>query len=163
MRWRELQQIFRWAVPRKSGTRRQAQHAQKLERERPVTDERSEQQSPPPRGGGREGVGLFMFKFLAKLFQPRPRLGAEEIQSAFLEQFRNFRALLTANNNALELMSSAENMLQSGKPFGMAFVRGELTALTVNVYKMVHSLTVLSDGRYRDLHDRFTSITDEIE
>ncbi|MDO9243741.1 MAG: PEP/pyruvate-binding domain-containing protein [Rhodocyclaceae bacterium] len=104
-----------------------------------------------------------MFKFLAKLFQSGPRLGAEEIQSAFLEQFRNFRALLTANNNALELMSSAENMLQSGKPFGMAFVRGELTALTVNVYKMVHSLTVLSDGRYRDLHDRFTSITDEIE
>ncbi|MDP1651849.1 MAG: PEP/pyruvate-binding domain-containing protein [Rhodocyclaceae bacterium] len=104
-----------------------------------------------------------MFKFLAKLFRPRPKLGAEEIQSAFLEQFRNFRALLTANNNALELMSSAEDMLQSGKPFGMAFVRGELTALTVNVYKMVHSLTVLSDGRYRDLHDRFTSITDQIE
>jgi len=104
-----------------------------------------------------------MFKLLAKLFQPRPRLGAEEIQSAFLEQFRNFRALLTANNNALELMSSAEETLHSGKPFGMAFVRGELTALTVNVYKMVHSLTVLSDGRYRDLHGRFTSITDQIE
>ncbi len=104
-----------------------------------------------------------MFKFLAKLFQPRPRLGAEEIQSAFLEQFRNFRALLTANNNALELMSSAEDMLHSGKPFGMAFVRGELTALTVNVYKMAHSLVVLSGGRYTDLHGRFSSITDEIE
>lgn len=104
-----------------------------------------------------------MFKFLVKLFRPRPRIGAEEIQSAFLEQFRNFRALLTANNNALELMSTVEDMLHSGKPFGMAFVRGELTALTVNVYKMVHSLSVLSDGRYRDLHDRFTIITDQIE
>ncbi|MDP1957616.1 MAG: PEP/pyruvate-binding domain-containing protein, partial [Rhodocyclaceae bacterium] len=104
-----------------------------------------------------------MFKFLAKLFQPRPRLGAEEIQSAFLEQFRNFRALLTANNNALELMSSAEEMLHSGKPFGMAFVRGELTAMTVNVYKMAHSLVVLSGGRYTALHGRFASITDEIE
>ncbi|MBA3032507.1 MAG: pyruvate, water dikinase [Gammaproteobacteria bacterium] len=104
-----------------------------------------------------------MFEFLAKLFRPRPKLGAEAIQSAFREQFRNFRALLTANNNALELMSSAEETLHSGKPFGMAFVRGEMTALTVNVYKMVHSLVVLSDGRYRGLYDQFALITAQIE
>ncbi len=104
-----------------------------------------------------------MFKFLAKLFRPRPKLGAEALQSVFQEHFRSFRALLTANNNALELMSVAEDMLHAGKPFGMAFVRGELTALTVNVYKMVHNLAVLSDGRYPALHERFTSITGEIE
>ncbi len=104
-----------------------------------------------------------MFEFFARLFKPRPKLGAEEIQSAFREHFRNFRALLTANNNALELMSSAEEMLHSGKPFGMAFVRGEMTALTVNVYKMVHSLAILSDGRYRGLYDQFALITAEIE
>ena len=104
-----------------------------------------------------------MFRFLTRLFRPRSQLGPEAIQSAFREHYRNFRALLTANNNALELMSVAENMLDSGKPFGMAFVRGELTALTVNVYKMVHSLVALSDGRYQDLHDRFRIITEQIE
>ncbi len=104
-----------------------------------------------------------MLEFFARLFGRRDRLQGEALQSAFQEQFRNFRALLTANNNALELMSRAEDMLQSGKPFGMAFVRGELTALTVNVYKMVHSLVTLADGRYGDLHDRFAHITAAIE
>ncbi len=104
-----------------------------------------------------------MLEFFARLFGRRARLQGEPLQSAFQEQFRNFRALLTANNNALELMSRAEDMLQSGKPFGMAFVRGELTALTVNVYKMVHSLVTLADGRYGDLHDRFAHITAAIE
>ena len=104
-----------------------------------------------------------MIEFLKHLFRPRPQLGPEAIQSAFREHYRNFRALLTANNNALELMSSVEDMLNSGKPFGMAFVRGDLTALTVNVYKMVHSLIALSDGRYKDLDERFKVITDQIE
>ena len=104
-----------------------------------------------------------MIEFFKYLFRPRPQLGPEAIQSAFREHYRNFRALLTANNNALELMSSVEDMLRSGKPFGMAFVRGDLTALTVNVYKMVRSLIALSDGRYQNLDDRFKIITDQIE
>ncbi|MEW5891619.1 MAG: PEP/pyruvate-binding domain-containing protein [Pseudomonadota bacterium] len=104
-----------------------------------------------------------MLEFLKRLFRPRAQLPPEAIQSAFREHYRNFRALLTANNNALELMSTAEEMLHSGKPFGMAFVRGVLTALTVNVYKMVHSLIALADGRYRELEDRFNLITEQIE
>ena len=92
---------------------------------------------------------VLMIEFLKHLFRPRPQLGPEAIQSAFREHYRNFRALLTANNNALDLMSSVKDMLNSGKPFGMAFVRGDLTALTVNVYKMVHSLIALSDGTTR--------------
>ncbi len=104
-----------------------------------------------------------MFGFLERLFRPRPRLTPEAAQSAFREHYRHFRALITANNNALELMADIEEMLHSGKPFGMAFVRGELTALTVNVYKMVQSLVALADGRYGDLHERFRHITGEIE
>ena len=104
-----------------------------------------------------------MLKRLARFFRPRPKLGPEAAQSAFREHYRNFRALLTANNNALELMSTAEEMLDSGKPFGMAFVGGDLTALTVNVYKMVRNLIALSDGRYRELEDRFKIIAGRIE
>lgn len=104
-----------------------------------------------------------MLEWFARLFGRRDKLQGEALQSAFQEQFRNFRALLTANNNALELMSRAEDMLQSGKPFGMAFVRGELTAMVVNVYKMVQSLVTLADGRYTELHERFAHITGAIE
>ena len=100
---------------------------------------------------------------LSTFFRPRPRLAPEEVHSIFREHYRNFRALLTANNNALELMSEAEEMLQSGKPFGMAFVRGNLTALSVNVYKMVQNLITLSDGRYKDLNERFRIIAEQIE
>ncbi|HEX8987523.1 MAG TPA: PEP/pyruvate-binding domain-containing protein [Rhodocyclaceae bacterium] len=99
---------------------------------------------------------------LLKLFRPAPKLGPEAAQSAFREHYRNFRALLAANNNALELMSAAEEMLQSGKPFGMAFVGGDLAALTANVRKMVHSLIALSDGRYKDLEARFEAISGRV-
>jgi pyruvate,water dikinase len=104
-----------------------------------------------------------MFGRLARLFRRGPKVGAEAAASAFRDHYRNFRALLTANNNALELMAAAEEMLQSGKPFGMAFVGGEVTAMTVNVYKMVRNLIALSDGRYRELEDSFRTIAGRIE
>jgi pyruvate, water dikinase len=104
-----------------------------------------------------------MLKFFARLFRSRKQLDPDEARSAIRERYRNFRALLTANNNALELMSVAEEMLHSGKPFGMTFVRGDITALTVNVYKMVQNLLALSDGRYKELEERFRVITDHVE
>ncbi|MBS3936073.1 MAG: hypothetical protein KGZ43_07855 [Sulfuritalea sp.] len=104
-----------------------------------------------------------MFGWIVDLFRRRGRRHDDRIQSAFQTHFKNFRALLTANNNALEGMARAEAMLRSGRPFGMTFVRGELTALTVNVYKMIQSLTVLSEGRYRGLNDSFAAVTHRIE
>jgi pyruvate,water dikinase len=104
-----------------------------------------------------------VFRRLATLFRPRPKLEPAAARSAFREHYRTFRALLTANNNALELMATAEEMLQSGKPFGMAFVGGDITALTVNVYKMVRNLIALADGRYQELDQRFHDIADRVE
>ena len=104
-----------------------------------------------------------VWKRLTRLFRPRLALEPAAAQSAFREHYRQFRALLTANNNALELMATAEEMLQSGKPFGMAFVGGDITALTVNVYKMVRSLIALSDGRYQALEPRFHAIAAQVE
>ena len=104
-----------------------------------------------------------MFERLARLFRVGTQADPEAAASAFRDHYRNFRALLTANNNALELMAAAEEMLQSGKPFGMAFVSGDVTAMTVNVYKMVRNLIALSDGRYRELEDSFRTIAGRIE
>lgn len=104
-----------------------------------------------------------MLKFIRQLFRRRAHPGHASGQSAIRERYRHFRALLTANNNALELMSVAEEMLHSGKPFGMTFVRSDVTALTVNVYKMVQNLVVLADGRYQELEERFRIITGQVE
>ena len=100
---------------------------------------------------------------LSKLLGPRPRPGPEELKSTFRAHYRSFRALLTANNDALEKMAEMEAALHRGEPFGMAFVRGECTALAVDVFKMVQALRELSGGRYRDLPGRFRAITARIE
>lgn len=83
----------------------------------------------------------------------------EELQTVFRVRYRHFRALLTANNNALEAMAEMEQVLQSGQIFSMAFVRSRSTAVMVNVYKMVEHLTAISEGRYHHLETAFEKIS----
>ena len=82
---------------------------------------------------------------------------------SFAQCYKAFRALLTANNAALELMAEMEQTISAGRPFGMAFVRGTCTALSVNVYKMILHLQEISGGNYLDLNDSFKRITDQVE
>jgi pyruvate,water dikinase len=100
---------------------------------------------------------------LSKLLRPPPRAGPEELRAAFRAHYRSFRSLLTANNDALEVMAEMDAALHSGEPFGMAFVRGKCTAAGVAVYRMVQALLELSDGRYRDLPERLRGVTGGIE
>ncbi|MEW6221278.1 MAG: PEP/pyruvate-binding domain-containing protein, partial [Thermodesulfobacteriota bacterium] len=88
----------------------------------------------------------------------------ETLQAAFRRQYANFRALLTANNNALELMAEMEETMAGGRPFGMTFVRGHSTAVSVNVFKMVQHLLELGGGeRYQALVPVCRAITARIE
>jgi len=82
---------------------------------------------------------------------------------SFTQCYKAFRALLTANNTALELMAEMEQTHASGRPFGMAFVRGNCTALSVNIYKMVRLLQEMSGGKYQDLNTAFKRIAGELE
>ncbi len=82
---------------------------------------------------------------------------------SFAQCYKAFRALLTANNAALELMAAMEQTHAAGRPFGMAFVRGNCTALSVNIYKMIRHLQEMSGGRYQDLHSAFNRIAGELE
>jgi pyruvate,water dikinase len=101
---------------------------------------------------------------LARLFRPGPRLGPEALRAAFRAHYRSFRALLTANNDALEVMAEMEAALHSGQAFGMAFARGKCTAAGVAVYRMVQALVELSGGaRHRGLPQRCREITAEID
>ncbi|MFH1019977.1 MAG: PEP/pyruvate-binding domain-containing protein [Pseudomonadota bacterium] len=105
----------------------------------------------------------FLLDRLTSFFHGKPRLTPGELQAAFRTHYKEFRALLTANNNALELMAEMEQALGPGHPFGMAFVRGNCTALSVNIYKMIHHLTRLADGRYTELDQPFRAVTKQLE
>ena len=104
-----------------------------------------------------------LFDRLISLFRGKPRLKPAELQAAFRGHYKEFRSLLTANNNALELMAEMELALSAGHSFGMAFIQGNCTALTVNIYKMIRHLHRLSDGRYAELDQPFKEITSQLE
>jgi len=91
------------------------------------------------------------------------RLSPEELQAAFRARYVNFRALLTANNNALEAMAEMEQALHSGQTFSMAFVRSRSTRVLVNVYKMIQHMLEMSDGQYRQLEPLYEKISAQVD
>ena len=105
----------------------------------------------------------YLFDYLSSLFSSKPRLKPAELQAAFRSHYKEFRALLTANNNALELMAEMEQVVSAGHSFGMSFIRGHCTALSVNVYKMVQHLNKLSDGKYAGLDETFRDVAMKLE
>jgi len=102
--------------------------------------------------------------WIKSVFSPvkSTRCTPEELQIIFKSRYRHFRALLTANNNALEAMAEMEQVLQSGQIFSMAFIRSRSTAVMVNVYKMVKHLTEISEGRYHQLDPAFEKISTQV-
>lgn len=91
------------------------------------------------------------------------RLSPEELQAAFRAKYVNFRALLTANNNALAAMAEMEQAIQSGQTFSMAFVRSRSTRVLVNVYKMIQHMIEMSDGRYHQLEPLYEKLSARVD
>jgi len=87
---------------------------------------------------------------------------AEQIRIDFKDRYHNFKLLLNANNKALEIMGDIEKALQGDEPFGMAFIRSNITAVSVNIFKLVKYLCELSPDKYEELFDRFENIQNEI-
>jgi len=92
-----------------------------------------------------------------------PLLGPEELQRLFIARYRWFRELLTANANTLEAMAELEKALADGRTLSMTFIRARCTLVTVNVYKIVHNLNRIADGRYSELERIFSRVQQEIE
>ncbi|SNR80003.1 pyruvate, water dikinase [Humidesulfovibrio mexicanus] len=92
-----------------------------------------------------------------------PPPGEEELRTLFAARSQAFMRLLSANNKALEIMSDLEEALGGSRIFGMSFIRANTTAVGVNVFKLVRSLTELEPGRYEPLFDRLASIQAEID
>jgi pyruvate,water dikinase len=70
---------------------------------------------------------------------------------------------LTANNNALQAMAELEKIYYSGESYRMAFIRSRITAILVNVYKMIRNLLEMSEGKYKELEIIFERIGNELE
>jgi len=101
-------------------------------------------------------------RFLRGWFSKRRGKDRQEspdaLRSLFTARYLSFRALINANNHALQIMYEMEQALQQSQPFGMAFIRGKCTALSVNVYKIIQSLNEIAPDRYKDLFPAFERI-----
>jgi pyruvate,water dikinase len=107
-----------------------------------------------------------IFSFLRNIFSsatPAPTLSPEELRIAFRRRYSSFRALLTANNNALQAMAELEKIYYGGESYRMAVIRSKVTAILVNVYKMIRSLLEMSEGRYKILETIFERIGNDLD
>jgi pyruvate,water dikinase len=92
-----------------------------------------------------------------------PQEAPEELRSMFKARYWSFKALLNANNTALHIMSDMEHALRGSHSFGMAFVRANFTAVSVNVYKMIQNMNEISSNRYEDLYEAFAEIENGVK
>jgi pyruvate, water dikinase len=105
---------------------------------------------------------IFTFLKQSLFAEPQSTLSPEELRTAFAKRYANFRGLLTANNNALQAMAELEKMYYSGESYRMAFVRSKISAIFINVYKMIRNILAMSDGKYTELERIFEKISNDI-
>lgn len=87
-------------------------------------------------------------------------------QEAQLTRFRlnhvEFRALLTANNSFLTIVSELEEIRQSDFLPHPAWVKKQVLRAAVDVHRMVKCLDSISGGRYPGLAERYQTIAQDL-
>ncbi len=86
----------------------------------------------------------------------------EELRISFRARYHNFKAILSSNNKALEVMSEIEKALAGGSPFGMSFIRSSSTAVSVNVFRMIQHIDQMVPDKYSELFGSFESIQERV-
>lgn len=95
-----------------------------------------------------------------------PILEEEEVEAlrlTFKSRYHNFKLLLAANTRVLEAMADIERALQGNESFSMSFVQTRCTTISVNVFRMINSMEVISPGKYSALKDSFAAIQKQID
>lgn len=105
-------------------------------------------------------------QFIKNLFKKKRKGELEESPDVLRNMFRyrywRFKALLNANNNALQIMSDMEHALRESQSFGMSFIRGNCTAISINVYKIIENMNEIAPNRYKLLYDSFNKIENRL-
>ena len=83
---------------------------------------------------------------------------AESLRLEFQSRYHNFKLLLNANNQALEIMTELEKSLAGDVPFGMKFIRSRTMGAYTRVFQIVKHLHQLAPGRYQALSPCLDSI-----
>jgi len=102
--------------------------------------------------------------FFKKVFKgaDKPEESPEALRSMFKVRYWSFKTLLNANNATLEIVSDMERALHGTHGFGMAFVRANCTAVSVNVYKIVENMNALAPNGYEALFGIFEKIRNKV-
>jgi pyruvate,water dikinase len=105
-------------------------------------------------------------QFIKNLFKKKRKGELEEspdvLRNMFRDRYWRFRALLNANNNTLQIMSDMEQALRESQSFGMSFIRGNCTAISINVYKIIENMDEIAPNRYKLLYDSFNKIENRL-
>jgi pyruvate,water dikinase len=87
----------------------------------------------------------------------------EEIRKVFKARCGHFKALLSANKQALSSMASLEEALKGERLFSMSFVRATCITIFTNVFNMVRHLNALSGNKaYEELFDRIRVVQQSV-
>ena len=81
----------------------------------------------------------------------------------FQSRYHQFKLLLNANNQALEIMAELEQAMAGNVPFGMKFIRSRTMGAYTRVYQIVKHLHALAPGKYKALSDRLEEIRLSLE
>ncbi|PID40455.1 MAG: pyruvate, water dikinase [Proteobacteria bacterium] len=88
---------------------------------------------------------------------------AEALRLEFQSRYHQFKLLLNANNQALEIMTELERALAGTAAFGMKFIRSRTMGAYTRVYQIVKHLHALAPGKYGALSDRLEAIRRNLE
>jgi len=80
------------------------------------------------------------------------------IRLAFTTRYLSFKTLLGLNDRVLEIINEMEQALEGSRGFGIAFIRADCTALSVNIYKIIQSLDEITEQKNEALLAVFDTI-----
>lgn len=101
--------------------------------------------------------GLLTFLEIIGLREDRSASN-ELLLSLFKLRYREFRDLLTANNELLEIIADLETLLRGDKPFGLALLRKKAIQAYACTRRMVESLQTISEDRYPEIEQALERI-----
>lgn len=102
-------------------------------------------------------------KKLYRRLKGLPPEGAADAASVFRFKYSQFKELLDANSEILNIITDMEEKLKGDQLFGMAYIRSQATRAAFYAFRMIKSLNVLANNRYAELYQILENINRQIK